>query len=333
MTRPSATILTLALGRRFYLDLAIALARSFLRFHSPRELAFRIVTDRDEPLPPDLAGCEVLRVEPGRFGTGFGPKLHLDQLAPEGRVLFLDSDILIYEPLDRLLAVLAGKTVAVVGSPISQGEWFGDVAAYCRRLGVPAIPKFNGGLYYFENGPAAAAVFARARELALRYDELGLVRLRGHPNDELVIAGAMALHGLSPLPDDGSWMGDPLASPGPIDLDVLRGHRVLVNPPPPSPLHREWNPFPRQSPALVHFLGEHALLPRYRTEAQRLRLAAAGWPVWIASLLPAWLLLRPRLFLETLKNGLRPAFRALFGTRRVKATPRETASGQPVAKP
>lgn len=323
MKHPRATVITLALGRHFYLDLAINLARSFLRFHEPEDIAFRIITDRDDPLPHDLRGCERIRVNPGQFGVGFGPKLHLDQLAPGGPTLFLDSDILLYAPLDPLLAALAGKTVATIGWEISTGEWFGDVAHLCARLEVPAIPKFNGGIYYLETGSAAAAVYETAREIAGRYDELGLIRLRGHPNDELVMAGAMARHRLHPLPDDGSWMADPMACPGPLKLNVLRGRRLLINPPPPSPRHQPWNPFHQQSPALVHFLGEHALNHPYRAEALRLFLAAKGVPCSMADLIARLGILWPGNCLATAKATLRPLFHTTLGPRPIHTSPRE----------
>jgi hypothetical protein len=323
MSSPRVTVITLALGRRFYLDLAINLARSFLRFHDPKTITFRIISDLTAPLPPDLRGCDRQWIDPGKYGTGFSPKIHLEKFAPDGPTLLLDSDILIYEPLDRLLSALRGHPVATVGREVNSGEWFGDVASYCAKLGVAAIPRFNGGLYYMEPGDKASAVYETARSLAKRYDELGLVRLRGQPDDELVMAGAMASHGLRCLYDDGSYMADPMACQGPMKLDVLHGRRLLVNPPPPSPLHQVWNPFHLQSPTLVHFLGEHALLPYYRAEVVRLRLAAKGWPIGAASLAANVGTLWPGKALLAAKAAVRPLAHSLVGPRRVRPTPRE----------
>ena len=323
MSSPRVTVITLAVGRPYYLGLAINLARSFLRFHDPKTITFRIVSDLTTPLPPDLRGCERQRIEPGQYGTGFSPKIHLDKFAPDGPTLLLDSDLLIYEPLDRLLSALVGHPVATVAREVRSGEWFGDVANYCARLGVPAIPRFNGGLYYMEPGRTASAVYETARSLAKRYDELGLVRLRGQPYDELVMAGAMACHGLRGLYDDGTYMTDPMACQGPLTLDVLHGRRLLVNPPPPSPLHQAWNPFQLQSPTLVHFLNEHALGPHYRAEAVRLRLAANGWPIAMACLAANVGTLWPGEALLAAKSAVRPLVHSLVGPRRVRPTPRQ----------
>lgn len=323
MRSPPTRVLTLGLGRKFYFDLACNLARSFLRHHRPEELPFTIVTDLAQPLPADLAGCTLQKVATGRFGHGFGPKLCLDQICPEGATLFLDADILIYAPLHALLDRLAGRAVATFGQSVADGEWFGDVGAYCRSLGVSAIPKFNGGIYYLEPGDTARAVYVTAREIAGRYDELGLVRLRGQPNDEIAMAGAMAVHGLTAIADDGSVMADPQACPGPMTVNILRGKRTLTNPPPGSRGHCPWNPYRRQSPVLVHYLGEHAQRPLYRTEAKRLQLVSAGWHRAAADAAARLCVLWPGQLLETVKTALRPVFHRIFGVRRIFPTARE----------
>ena len=102
----------------------------------------------------------------------------------------------------------AGKPVSVIGGTISEGEWFGDVAHTCQLAGVSELPKFNGGIYYLKSGPKATAVYERARALLLDYDAMGLVRLRDAPDDELLMAIAMAQEGCCAIPEDGEIMGD-----------------------------------------------------------------------------------------------------------------------------
>ena len=65
------------------------------------------------------------------------------------------------------------------------------------------MPRFNGGIYYLEPGPTCTAVYEAARQLLPRYDELGFVRLRGSENDEVLMASALAIHGIAPLVEDG----------------------------------------------------------------------------------------------------------------------------------
>ncbi len=314
-------VLTLALGPSIYRDMAVNLIRSIHRWHPAGTLPIMLATDDPAPLPRELANVQLRVLKPQELGAGFETKLHLDRLAPAQCTLFIDADCLVYEPLDRLFGRLAGRPVATVGGAISAGEWFGDVAALCRQLNVPAIPKFNGGLYYLERGEKSSAVYQRARELAGRYDELGLVRLRGRPNDELLMASAMALAGLAAVPDDGTFISDPQACPGPMHVNVLRGRRELTNPPPPSPRHQPWYPFARVRPAIVHYLGHHTTTPLYRTEVLRLRAAARGWPVGLADLAGTVAGL-PAHIIEWSKKILRPMFHQLFGRRRVRASAR-----------
>jgi hypothetical protein len=178
----------------------------------------------------------------------------------------------------------AGRPVSVVGSSIAQGDWLGvdgirefpqtsrDVSQICADFNLPCLPKFNGGVYYLEPGEKAAAVYARARMLNPQYDRLGLRRLRGQPNDELLMAIALALEGCEVLPDDGSIMGDLCSCPNVLEVDVLGGRCRLSNPPPPDPLHRSWYPVGEIRPLIVHFVGGFSTDRQYRAEARKLQL-------------------------------------------------------------
>jgi hypothetical protein len=281
------------------------------------------VTDLDEPLPADLGWCQLERIKPGQYGIAFTPKLSLDLMIVYDRTLFIDADCLIFAPLDRLFALFSGRSVATVGTQVSDGEWCGDVAERCRRLHVNSVPRFNGGLYYIERGDASNSVYRRARELVQSYDDLGLVRLRGHPNEEPLMSSAMALHGLQAVPDDGSFMSDPMACPGPMYLNVLAGYRRLVNPPSRSPGHQSWYPFGTVSPTIVHFLGHHIQEYPYRSEAARLALVARSYPTWLANLIVSLIVRWPGAAQTSIKSWLRPAFHRLFGPRRVLRTQKE----------
>src|SRR5262249_35774320 len=153
--------------------------------------------------------------------------LHLDRFAPADQTLFIDADCLCIRPLDFAFDRFGGRDVSVVGGTIAEGEWFGDVARICREADVTALPKFNGGVYYIEPGAKASAVYRRARELSFNYDALGLVRLRGAPNDELLMAIAMAQEDCWGIPEDGAVMGDFFSTPKVIELDTVRGRCVL----------------------------------------------------------------------------------------------------------
>ncbi|HVE80297.1 MAG TPA: hypothetical protein VNA89_15640 [Gemmatimonadaceae bacterium] len=315
-------VVTLAVGKPVYLEMAVNLARSFAWWHPDGGIRFAIATDIPEHLPPDL-GAEIVRLEPGQFGTGFTPKLYLDQFAPAPRTLFIDADCLCVGSLEPVFARFAGHAASVVGGWMAEGEWFGDVQRTRTAFGLPALVKFNGGMYYLERGDAGRRVYERARAILPAYDSLGLVRLRGKPNEELLMAIALAAEGMRPVPDDGTILGDPQACPGPMDVDVLRGGARLTNPPPGDPLHQPWYPHREVRPVVVHFLADHTERLPYRREALRLRLAGGrGLPVWAADVAAALGRTLPLAAMAAARTAARPVYRRLFGTRRIAPSAR-----------
>lgn len=319
----SRAVLTIATGKPIYIEMAVNLARSFKWWHKNSSIKFVLATDQKHLIPDDLSDIEIIELQPGQYGQGFSPKLHLDKLAPAQQTLFIDADILCVGSLESVFERFSGHAVSVVGTKISQGEWFGDIASVCERFQVSALPKFNGGVYYMEKGEISDKVYATARELEPQYDEIGLQRLRNRPNDELLMAIAMALHNQNPITEDGSIMSDPQACPGPLLIDVLGGKSKLTNPLYPHRLHQAWYPFTEVQPLLVHFLGHHTTIYPYKREELRLKLVGAkGWTVWAANIWATLLCSIPRLSARKFKDILRPIYRLFFKFRSVSATNR-----------
>jgi hypothetical protein len=124
-----------------------------------------------------------------------------------------------------------------------------------ERFGLGPLPQFNGGLYYLERGEEVTALYQRARELEAQYDEIGLIRLRGRANDEILIALAMAERGLAPVPEDGTILGNvDTIYPVVEQLDVLAGICRMTNPPPGDPRHVPGHPVSESRARIVHFL-------------------------------------------------------------------------------
>ena len=314
-------VITLATTKPIYVEMAFTLARSFQRWNRDSGIGFHLITDLEFPLPPDLSWIQLVRVSPGALGEGFSPKLHLDSLAPARQTMFIDSDCLCLGPLGPAFDRFAGRPVAVVGDTMSTGQWWGDIAALCQRFHVPALPHFNGGLYYVEPGAAATAVYDQARVLERQYDEIGLLRLRGRPNDEILMSIAMAEAGLMPLADDGTILGVFNVYPKFEALDVFAGRCRMSNPAPPDPMYKPTVPIAAISPLIPHFVNNYTDHWRYRAEAQKLRQTSQqGLPDIVAKAITAVEIEIPGWSVETAKNTLRPAFHKRFGVRRM--TPR-----------
>jgi hypothetical protein len=326
LTQPTRAVITLATTKPIFLGMAFALARSFFYWNRDPDLGFHLVTDLAVELPADLEAVQLIRVEPGKLGQGFSPKLHLDGLVPADRTLFIDSDCLCFGPLDYVFRRFEGRTLGVVGRTMMSGMWFCDVARTRERFNLGPLPHFNGGLYYLERGSELSALYQRAREFEAQYDEIGLIRLRGRPNDEILIALAMAERGWAPLPEDGTILGNvDTIYPVIAELDVLRGVCRMINPPPPDPRHVPGHPVSESRARIVHFLDYATEQWPYRAEELKIRLVHKhGLPAPLARAAADGTIGLAGRAADAFKDTFRPAYRRLFGTRRIKATEKST---------
>lgn len=316
-------VITIALNKSLYVDFAINLANSFILWNDKTEIDFYLFTDLPDLVPQSLQKrIHVVSVNKGELKDGFSSKLFLDLIVPAGQTLFIDSDCLIFRPLDDIFEKFKGKPVSVVGSYISTGEWFGNIYEICTKFALKQMPKFNGGIYYLEKGDEANKVYSLARALEKSYDEIGFVRLRGKPNDEVLMSLAMAINNLAPVADDGTIMGDPYAYPAPYRIDIKSGKTRMINPRFPSGLNRSWNSLHQISPLIIHFLGDHTNDYQYKREVTKLSLLMKNEFNFIRA---AVLYLRFDLkhqFIIRSKNLLRPVYRSLFGTRTIETSER-----------
>lgn len=317
------TVLTIATGKKLYIDMACNLARSFWLWNADSGIDFHIATDQPEGLADDVKEhVKTIMLNPGELGEGFSSKLYLDKLAQNGQTLFIDADCLIFGNLENVFERFQRRPVSVVGGYIANGEWFGDTEKICRAFNVPHMPKFNGGIYYLEKGETASQVYQTARDLEKRYDDIGFVRLRNRPNDEVLISLAMQLHNQVPIPDDGTILSDPQACPGGYSIDVLDGKRWLYNPPAPHKLHREWYPFTRVSPLVVHLLGPYTNDYPYKREVFKLKKAINKRPAALTTILAFITIEAPARAKTFAKNVFRPVYHLLFGVRKAKLSDR-----------
>ena len=322
MSQPN-NILTLATGKKLYVDMAANLVRSFIFWNKNTGITFYLATDLPQFIPDDIkASIKIIELKPDELGKGFSPKLHLDKLAPAGQTLFIDSDCLIYGDLMPVFNKFKGHKVSVIGSYIAKGEWFGDVAAICEQFNVEHLPKFNGGVYYIENGPEATRVYETARALESRYDEIGFVRLRNRPNDEVLMALAIQLSGQKPISDEGTILAEFVNFQSGIQSDLVMGKAKLYN----TALHPNYQeswPLNVAEPLIVHFLGHHNQILPYTKEVSILRyLSRDKYSVAKARLLTALKITLPSQLKTRFKQLLRPIYRMVMGTRRVKTSNR-----------
>jgi hypothetical protein len=303
---------TIAFGKQSYRDMAINLARSVEKYNP--NLSFFIFTDNVLKIPKNLQNTKVVVCEPKYYGVGFSIKLSLDRLAPTNRALFIDADCLVYKTLDPFFDIFRGISVGVIGVSKFEGEMFGNVTSICKSFSVPSLPQFNGGIYYIEKCSESISIYNKARELEKIYDEIGLVRLRGQPNDEILISISLALHSVSPIIDDGSLYADFQWWPVTNKLNIINGVAEMMNPPFPHPLHQNNFPASNAHPAVVHYLGQHVELPLYRRETTALILDRY---TPFADVF-AWIMFIPHFSLLSVKRFFRPFFHKFFSPRKIR---------------
>jgi len=216
-------VLTIALGKTRFIEMAKWLALS-LRVNAPN-LQTAVLTDSSDP---ELAALftHVIPYKP-EMGKHVEPKLHLDRISPFDESLFIDSDCLAVTNLSALFALFKNQYFAIPGwRYLSRDDRDGniDVPFVLDHFGIPDLPKFNGGCYYFRRCTETTAFFDTVRQLLADAENL---RVGSYPGggfpDEPLFALALALHGLrlTPTGTIGPWT--PIDSRGPIHLDVLRG--------------------------------------------------------------------------------------------------------------
>jgi hypothetical protein len=321
---PIGTVVTFAVGRPVYAELAVNFARSFLHWNRDSGLELLIVTDC-EPVPaPDLRGVRWHRLPEGDT-RGFAAKLEMDRLVPPRPTLFIDVDCLVTGSLLPLFRRWAGKPWALPGRAERTGHFYADIPPLLARTGLPWLPVFVSSVLYWEPGPVASQVFGTARSLLPHYDELGLQRLRGLESDEPLIALAMATHGITPVEDDGSVKADAHLFDFPPQIDVLGGRVWFRNRDPSAAGRVIRNPLTDARPLVAHFNSTYAFQSPYRREAMILRLVhARAWPAPLARAAARLVVDVPAGLATGTKRLLRPIFHRLFGVRRIRPSARET---------
>lgn len=217
--------LTLAAGDDRYRRLAANLLRSYRR-HTAKPLPFAILTDRETA---DIQGFDRVLLLENAGGT-YLDKLRLFEYLPFDETIFIDADCLAYGDLNEIFSWFQGADdVSCHGRVLpltDKSGWFDyenlgplqSKVAYCVGL--------HGGLYYIRRTETAAAVFATAQKLAENYENF---RFRGNfpaPGDEPLMALAMALQGLKPIPFRREGICCYWEHRRDLQLNILRGRAV-----------------------------------------------------------------------------------------------------------
>ena len=170
-----------------------------------------------------------------------------------------------------------------------------------------------GCIYYIEENSTARTVYDSARELEDRYEDLGMIPLRGSRNEKPLVSLGMTLHDQTPISDDDTIKANAMSYPSKIKLDVFQGHSLFWD-----TTDQEFLTGRRREarPVIGHLNNTYVTEDPYTHEAARLRKGqAGGWPLWAAGAFAKMRHTIPQRVAKTVKDLLRLLYRSLFGTR------------------
>jgi hypothetical protein len=266
MKIPSSSrgILTLAYGHRRFIEQAKYLGLS-LQLHAPH-LPRTLVTDSADK---DLRSIYT-EIVPYRsaYGSGVRQKLYLDQYSPYAETLFIDSDCLVLGNLEAFWTGFEGQYFGVPGfRSLRKGDTDPhiDVDYVLEHLKLAALPKFNGGAYYFTRSAEATRFFELARNIMNEWQSLRLAPFRNNgPADESIYSVAMAMSDVQTTYMGAGGMWTPCGYRGKLVLDGVRGI---------CSFEKEGE---IRTPEVIHFPGEYIYCFPYARERARIRERVIG---------------------------------------------------------
>ncbi len=218
-------VLTIATGKRKFAEMAMGLGRSLSLIGDTTPRA--VITDRtdydwkryfDLVLPPEDPPEMIFFTKlTGLARTEFN------------QILFVDGDTLAFQKLDPIFTACEGKRFAVQGHWVKEGDWYGRIKDHCQRHGVQALPRFNGGMIYYERHPETEAFIAQLRADAPKVAEMGIGRDDPLYPDEPLIAIRMAQSGFGTLlPEEVNFTNSAVGLVGKLRMNVLTGECSYV---------------------------------------------------------------------------------------------------------
>jgi len=167
-----------------------------------------------------------------------GPRSALDKLTAlevteADQVLSIDVDMLAFKRLDPIFETCAGRPFAVQGY-LSGKYGFHKLSMeeMTARYGVTEIPRFNGGLAYYERGQEMADLLTTMRQVEANYDSYGFDPfVRGqHASEEVCMLVAMIESGNFDylIPNELQFQMSAAGLVGKLHLDVLKNECRFV---------------------------------------------------------------------------------------------------------
>ena len=197
----------------YYVQMAKGLIRSIKQYDTndtnDTNFPIAIISDSQDK---ELASMADAVIKPkSEYGLGTVHKLFIDAYSPFQETIFIEADCLLYTEPQLLWQMMTADNLPVAIQRQGTKEFVSgdgnfaieDVTHYLNKCGITKFSHTIGGLMYFNRSDKAQQVFATARELYEKRQEIGLRPLQQIPvADETVFATALAMHNIPTLPAD-----------------------------------------------------------------------------------------------------------------------------------
>jgi hypothetical protein len=173
-------VYAVAVGKPRFAEMAMGLGRSL-----------KLIGDKTpRVIVTDIAGYDWARyfdqVLPPTGRRSSLDKLGALERTDADQVLALDVDMLAFKRLDPIFAYCEGKDFAVMGHPETEGSFHGTpVPEILKTHNLEWMPRFNGGLAYYERKSSFTDLLAAMREAEANYESHGFEAFRGGTSEEV----------------------------------------------------------------------------------------------------------------------------------------------------
>ena len=268
---------TIAMGSKAYLEMAVDMALSLRAFHD-NPICLICDTTLATPARTDYARVfDVVETLPDDLPAYPAAKFQLSRLLPFDTGFFIDADVLVLAPLDRVIEASRGLPVSVMGSFVAPGTAQRHhnipVDDLISAFGLTRYFTNHNGAFFYQRKPATE-FFEDCAEVFLELLKPAWSR-KGFIGNELAFGVVNGRWGIEPMPCDFPviWP-DEMArmEPGYTEKPLL--HFIDM---PPIPVFRDLmrQADTRRREADLPVVGSEVWL-RKGMKSQRTRLSFAG---------------------------------------------------------
>lgn len=215
--------ITIATGKEEYYRLAYNLLCSY-RYFCSEPLPFAILADRENAY---TEAFDDVIIFPDGATNSYLDKLCLAEFAPYDTTIFIDADCLAYGDLNTLFAHFEdADDFSCFGRVLPLDDktgWFEYENLGELKDKVTYVVGLHGGIYYIRKTQAAKQTLQTAKALVPDYPKFRFKGKFDTPGDEPLVALAMALNGMRPIPFIGSAICCYWEHEGKMKVDISRG--------------------------------------------------------------------------------------------------------------